>query len=395
MRNLLDIKYSETAALLMLLLAFQMLSYIVWGFYSTSHPVYQHFVDADVFRWMLTPNICATLLAFGWIILCLIKRHQTDWQNVLMIGAVSIYVVTMVFAGYVSGLFAMSLGVVLAGTPFVGMIMLPARVVLSAVSLAAIVLSFLAYLTVKGDLPYAPLFQQQLLGQSSDYTAFYFVSQIYFISPFLISVIVLSNDFLKQWRSREAQIRHLSETDPLTQLYNRRTAQTYLAKLMAQSDGHPVAVILMDLDFFKKINDTHGHLVGDRVLKEVAAAVRGSLRKNDLIARFGGEEFLLILDGMTCQTAKKVAERCRRLVQATIVLDDMGQPIALSGSFGVSCLLSGEQASMDDLLCEADVALYQAKANGRNQVVGHLCPNERMGLTHPSVRRVSQLEIEI
>jgi diguanylate cyclase (GGDEF)-like protein len=196
--------------------------------------------------------------------------------------------------------------------------------------------------------------------------------------------------FLKQSRQREAQILHLSQTDPLTQLCNRRTAQNRLAELMKNPAGYPVSVVLLDLDFFKKVNDMHGHLTGDRVLKKISAVLQDSVRKNELIARFGGEEFLMILDGLTCNTAEKVAERCRVLLMNTPVLNDKGETIHMTGSFGVACVLTGGEFIVDDILRQADEALYHAKEHGRNQVVIHACPNERLGLTNPQARRLGE-----
>ena len=243
---------------------------------------------------------------------------------------------------------------------------------------------------MQGVVPYAPLFIEQPLSQSPAYATFYFVTQVYFVLPFLIVSIVVSLLFLQQSRQREAQILHLSQTDPLTQLYNRRTAQERLIELMKNPAGYPISVVLLDLDFFKKINDTYGHLTGDRVLKTVSQVLRDSLRKNDLVARFGGEEFLLILDGITCNTAEKVAERCRTLLMKTTVLNDAGEQINMTGSFGVACILTGGHFVVDDILRQADEALYKAKENGRNQVVMHTCPNERLGLTNPQARRLGE-----
>jgi diguanylate cyclase (GGDEF)-like protein len=215
------------------------------------------------------------------------------------------------------------------------------------------------------------------------------LSQFYFVTPFLLIIILVSYEFLRQWREREEKIRQLSEIDPLTQLYNRRVMQAHLTTILSRPESVPVALIVIDLDFFKKINDTYGHLVGDRVLVAVAAVLREALRPTDIAARFGGEEFVLVLDGLTCHSAKKIAERCRHLIQSTVVLDDMNQPINLSASFGVACQCSGVGVSVDTIFRDADAALYSAKLAGRNRVVGHACPNERLGLTHPSVRRVS------
>lgn len=390
MIDLARLRHTETAALLMLLMVFQIGSYTLWGVYAKAHPVFHQFVDGVVVDIIFWPAICTIGLGLAWAGLCWMYRTSLRWKKILVHSALAIFVVVMLAAGFISGLFAMSLGAVLAGSPFLGIILLPARMVLITVSFAAVVISVLGVLTVQGFLPYAPLFIEQPINQSSAYAGFYFLTQMYFVMPFLVVSIAVSLFFLQQSRQREAQILHLSQTDHLTQLYNRRTAQERLAELMQNPAGYPISVVLLDLDFFKKINDTHGHLTGDRVLKAVSQVLRDSLRKNDLIARFGGEEFLLVLDGITCHTAEKVAERCRVLLMSTVVLNDAGEQIALTGSFGVACVLTGSQCVLDDILRQADEALYRAKNSGRNQVVMHACPNERLGLTNPQARRLGE-----
>lgn len=390
MINLGRLRHTETAALLMILMVFQISSYALWSLYVKAHPVYQNFVDLDVVETIFIPEVISISLGIVWGGVCFLNRASLRWKNTLVYGALAIFVLVMLGAGFVSGLFAMSLGVVLASSPFLGIILLPARMVLITVGFAAVVITILAILTVQGVVPYAPLFIEQPLSQSPAYATFYFVTQVYFVLPFLIVSIVVSLLFLQQSRQREAQILHLSQTDPLTQLYNRRTAQERLIELMKNPAGYPISVVLLDLDFFKKINDTHGHLTGDRVLKTVSQVLRDSLRKNDLVARFGGEEFLLILDGITCNTAEKVAERCRTLLMKTTVLNDAGEQINMTGSFGVACILTGGHFVVDDILRQADEALYKAKENGRNQVVMHTCPNERLGLTNPQARRLGE-----
>jgi diguanylate cyclase (GGDEF)-like protein len=391
MRNLLDLKYSETSALLMALLVFQLLSYIGWGLYNVYHPVYQHFVNVDFIWQMFWVYLGATMIGLAWLGVCLYHRHDPKWQIPLSIGAVGIFLIVMLSAGFVSGLLAMSLGVVLAGGPMLGILMLPSRIVLVAVGIAGVVLGCLTYASVSGYLPYAPLFKEQLISSSPEYGLFYFWSEVYFVIPFLIVIMIVANQFLTQWREREAKIRHMSQTDALTELFNRRTAHENLTNLLARPNQHPVSAILLDLDHFKRINDVYGHLVGDQALKQTAAALKRSLRTDDVIARFGGEEFLIVLDGVTCATAKNVAERCRRMLMEIQILDKDGNRIPVTGSFGVACMLSGLNVVVDDLLREADEALYVAKSEGRNRVVNHRCPNEQLSLTHPTARRAHRI----
>ncbi|MFZ3193833.1 MAG: GGDEF domain-containing protein [Moraxellaceae bacterium] len=387
---MLNLKYSETTALFMLLMIGQLLSYILWGWYSVTDPVYQAFVQAEMVWYLLRFCVLSVLIGGVWLAACLYHRHAREQvQRVLMVGGMAIFLLVMLFAGWASGLFAMSLGAVLAATPFVGMIVFPARAVLITTGLGCIAIVIMAIATVQGVLPYAPLFQAQLMNESHDYAAFYFASQIYFVFPFLVLTILTSLVYLMQASQREAQILHLSQTDSLTQLYNRRTAQEALTQRLSRSERRPLSVVLLDLDFFKKINDQHGHLVGDRVLMAVAAVLRDSVRQNDLVARFGGEEFLLVLDGMSCNSAKNVAERCRQQIAACVVLNDHGHAVALSASFGVACMITnGDPIPVDEILRQADHALYAAKDAGRNQVVGHACPNAAMSMTHPLLRRL-------
>ena len=389
--NLLSLKHSETTALFMLLMIGQLLSYLLWGWYSVTDPVYQQFVHAQMIGQVMWFCTFGVVLGGAWFTVCLYQRHAVDSvQRVLMFGGMAIFLSVMLFAGWASGLVAMALGTVLAGSPFIGMIMFPARAVLVTTGLGCVAIVMMAIATVHWDLPYAPLFKEHLMNQSLDYAAFYFASQMYFALPFLMLTVATSLLYLKQAGLREAQILHLSQTDSLTQLYNRRTAQEALTQQLSRSGSRPLSVVLLDLDFFKKINDQHGHLVGDRVLVAVAAVLRDTVRQHDLVARFGGEEFVLILDGMSCNSAKSVAERCRQQIEDCVVLNDEGQSVALSASFGVACIVTGaEQIAVNEILRQADHALYAAKDAGRNQVVSHSCPNAAMGMTHPLLRRMA------
>ena len=167
-------------------------------------------------------------------------------------------------------------------------------------------------------------------------------------------------------------------TDPLTGLYNRRYALPHLARLAehAAQSGRRFAVMLADLDHFKSVNDRFGHAAGDAVLIEVAQRLRGNLRAVDMVARIGGEEFLIALPDTSRAEARIAARRlCRIIAQDGFVLPGQQDPVGITLSIGVAMGL--EAGDCDDqppsdrvqgLLHEADQALYQAKACGRNQV---------------------------
>lgn len=160
-----------------------------------------------------------------------------------------------------------------------------------------------------------------------------------------------------------AEVQRLAETDPLTGLVNRRILDEALAREVARSHrtGASLGVVLIDIDHFKAVNDSHGHQAGDDVLRRVGAAVRSVARATDIAARFGGEEFAVLLPECTIEEAVEVAERLRRAV----ALPTTG--VAVTASAGVT-VLSGADADPHRLVALADEALYRAKRGGRDRV---------------------------
>ncbi len=172
------------------------------------------------------------------------------------------------------------------------------------------------------------------------------------------------------------QVCELTFTDELTQIYNRRYFNQRFEREMvrAQRYKRPLSVLMVDIDHFKSFNDTHGHFAGDEVLKTVAKTLEESLRKADIIARFGGEEFVIILPEINKKKALGVAEKLRRAVEQIEFDLAYSQPL---GKITVSLGLASFpeiSSSGADLLKKADAALYKAKANGRNCVVAAPAP---------------------
>jgi len=182
-----------------------------------------------------------------------------------------------------------------------------------------------------------------------------------------ITMLRLRNHLEEQ----NAELERLANTDYLTNLYNRRcffhTAETEFSGAMRS--GQPVSVTLIDLDHFKQVNDTHGHLIGDRVLIHVAQLIRSHCRASDVAARYGGEEFIILHPSIDRQGAYQVAEGIRKGVESTPFLHEMDE-IGVTLSAGVVDTKVGRDLSrIDDVLGLADKALYRAKDAGRNQVV--------------------------
>jgi two-component system cell cycle response regulator len=160
-------------------------------------------------------------------------------------------------------------------------------------------------------------------------------------------------------------------TDALTGLHNRRYMETHLATLAEQaaSRGKPLALMMLDIDYFKSINDTYGHDAGDDVLREFAVRIRKSIRGIDLACRYGGEEFVIVMPETDLHVAGMVAERLRRSIAGEpFAIDKGAKRIEVTISIGLSILeRKGEPVS--DVLKRADTALYRAKHDGRNRVV--------------------------
>jgi diguanylate cyclase len=163
-------------------------------------------------------------------------------------------------------------------------------------------------------------------------------------------------------------ISEISNRDGLTTIYNRRYLETRLSSEFDRTRryGGTFSMILFDLDFFKKVNDTYGHLGGDKVLVEIAARVRDMLRSSDVIGRYGGEEFVLILPETPLDGARQFAERIREAVAATPVVFD-NVPIRVTISMGVTEYHT-EMTDHTALTHQSDVALYASKGAGRNCV---------------------------
>src|SRR5262249_13235854 len=130
----------------------------------------------------------------------------------------------------------------------------------------------------------------------------------------------------------------------------------------------PLAVALLDLDRFKQINDTHGHLLGDEVLRAIADTMTGVLREYDLAGRFGGEEFVMLLPQTRATDAFRIAERVRAHIARLPIVTPTGERVQVTASIGVAALDAGSSRELTELLAAADAALYRAKASGRDQV---------------------------
>jgi len=176
-------------------------------------------------------------------------------------------------------------------------------------------------------------------------------------------------DLQSQLLNARDALKYQASHDMLTGLWNRTTVLDAVDREFSRAtrENSPVVVVMADIDFFKKVNDTHGHPAGDAVLRTIANRLKDGMRRYDSIGRYGGEEFLFILPGCSADNARDQADRLRRLVGDTPV-EYEGLLIPVTVSMGLAIFAGTEEGDPDDFIKRADEALYRAKDNGRNRV---------------------------
>lgn len=191
----------------------------------------------------------------------------------------------------------------------------------------------------------------------------------YITKPFNQEELLARVGVMVRVRTAEDALRNASQTDELTELKNRRFLQQRLEDELHRASRYSMKLscVMLDIDHFKKINDSHGHSAGDFVLKEVADVIIRHVRRSDIAVRYGGEEFVLILFESDQTQATKVAERIRKDVESR-TFSWNGEDLSLTISSGVATFPEPGITTPDELISRADSALYSAKASGRNAV---------------------------
>lgn len=205
----------------------------------------------------------------------------------------------------------------------------------------------------------------------------------------LVTTVLLANAFSLTNRRQLENLRRMVNVDPLTGAGNRRAQGLKLDSVSAifRRNASPVSLLILDIDHFKRINDTHGHITGDRILIELNELIRSNTRATESLYRYGGEEFVLVAEQTALGAAVELAEKVRRLVERR----SFAQGIKVTVSIGVAQLQ--EQEDNERWLSRADAALYRAKGSGRNQVVTAAAPASSTMLRMPAIGRVDKAEI--
>jgi diguanylate cyclase (GGDEF)-like protein len=193
---------------------------------------------------------------------------------------------------------------------------------------------------------------------------------LFVIAQIVVSVACTMSLFWIEVRKMEATLIRVAHSDVLTDLPNRRAIMARFREEVARAARlqQPLAMLVFDIDHFKQVNDTHGHLAGDAVLKNIAATLSAGKRSEDVLGRIGGEEFMLLLTHHSAKDARHLAERLREQVAAA-VLEFEGKTISVHVSGGISAYRADGE-DWDHLYAQADRRLYESKRNGRNRVTG-------------------------
>lgn len=234
------------------------------------------------------------------------------------------------------------------------------RLLFGGTVLLILVLGIRAVFALSGQIEFA---------QPQNHVALQPIQLISYIAAMSIALLGSFGFVLLVKEHTDREIMHLAMTDSLTQIPNRRALMDYAEHVLARRNGLPLAMLMIDADYFKRINDTHGHQAGDEVLCQLATLLAKRLRGQDLLGRYGGEEFLVIAPETDFENALALAESLRKIIATTSCVTSTGE-ISVSVSIGVSsCPITAKRA-LKAMLVEADMALYDAKHTGRNKVVG-------------------------
>jgi len=363
----LDWSEVDKSIFLMLMLIPILSGYILGNFVLRNMEDSEHLINIVPLQQLTKIQVGLVLGAL--LIIAVGRWLRKDHPNALWLQhiATQYYSFSLVLSSYYIGTMTFCTGVVLLGAPVFGFILLNRHVVWAATIVSTIALLALTYASVFGIIPYAPV----VVSPHSHTTELIWTTIIFcFTAPHFIVIILFADQMVSYWRNREETIRTLSRTDMLTGLLNRHSIIEILNKEIARTIRHgpPLTVVIIDLDHFKRINDTWGHPAGDMVLKKAATIFKAKIRQCDMVGRYGGEEFMMILPDTALSGAAILIERCRATLAHTVIVAENGERIPVSGSFGLASNDAQLALTADDLIKQADSALYRAKANGRNRV---------------------------
>lgn len=338
-----------------------------------AHRVRPEYFNADIMYGLFGLYVVHALVLLGFIGVALKRRQQhQDWplfESVIIGG----YILTVMVSGYATGAhFAEGLLLLFLGVNITSALANVEKIRFSYWFVVPTMI-LMGWADFSGQFKFAPLMELPLTDPTGKPVMGWLISRAV-TAGILSALIYLCILAVRRWVQRENLYREMSTIDGLTRLSNRNSfiqrGHEELARVQRQTSAPPAALacIMLDLDHFKRINDTWGHHAGDAVLVSASSIMIENARQYDEVGRYGGEEFAVLLPGVTLDIAATIAERLRKKISEASVSVD-GNTISVTASLGVACYPAPGINDMNDLLKAADAALYQAKAAGRNRVI--------------------------
>lgn len=350
------------------------LSYIAWGEYvlfadPMPGKIYLERLEGTISDLWLAVVINLALIVLG----ALIRYLSWPLDKLFRQVSLTFTVLFLTYSGHLIGVFSITSGIVLMSATILGLILFELTFVVVLSTFTTIALFGSCFLASLGYIEYSPIFVGGPTGGEHP-DMFWVVSITSFSIPFILTFFIFSALLVRQWKIYDEEILKLASVDPLTQLSNRRFLMDSFKRELAIHDrqGHDessISCIILDLDHFKQVNDVHGHQMGDDVLVEAAKALQGCIREYDIVGRYGGEEFLIVLPRTGLDTAGMIAERCREKITELEIPLSGNQVLKVTASFGVASFDMSSNCSISDMIKVADEALYEAKETGRDRVV--------------------------
>ena len=314
----------------------------------------------------------ALLMLVPWAVLgglALVARARPALEHATSIGVVQMYAVSVGLFALVTGPFESPGWILCIGGCLVGFLLFTPGVVFAGVVTFQLLVCAGAVLLSEG------LFGLEGIAHTiGAYGALTrpAIARLASMSVFFSYVtLMLASHIIVRWRMREAVFELQSKTDGLTGLSNRRYFVELLTRELARASRYdkPLSLVFIDLDHFKRVNDTRGHAAGDAVLVAVAGVLRDCVRELDVACRHGGEEFAILLPETPLDGARELATRLSTALAAKAIDVGEGEPVRITMSIGIASVSAAGSMTVDDFMRRADAALYEAKNSGRDRIV--------------------------
>lgn len=368
-----DLPENDKAIIVNITVTLLYFSYFCVAYFSAALPAAMQITDLHYVHVTEVLSL-VSILGLNLLLIYILYVRKTNPSSTLP-NNIQVYLIgqPLVLYAILNGIPQLVTGLLLGMLPFLGLILFNRKHVFYAATIVWVEIVLLAICVSMGILPNAPLYVDQV--KAAQVPIAFVLVQILMSVPIAVVVYAMGHSLMQGIVLREQKILELSRRDALTSLWNRRYLNEVLEHEIALTHRnlYCLSIMIVDLDFFKRINDTFGHTAGDRVLITAAGVLQKCARSTDYVGRFGGEEFLVILPNCDAKGAVEVANRYRKTLEAQRI--QVGEDvIQITGSFGLTTMLRtntreyDKQLSLDQLISTADKALYDAKEHGRNCV---------------------------